>query len=111
MLRASVAGWAAGAQLGVERIERLVLAVSELASNSVRYGGGRGKLRMWTEAEMLLCEVHDSGRIEEPLVGRVRPTPDQHTGRGLWLVNQLCDLVQIRSSPSGSIVRVHMRTQ
>jgi anti-sigma regulatory factor (Ser/Thr protein kinase) len=110
-LRTLVTRWAADAQLGSERIERLVLAVSELATNSVRYGGGRGELRMWIEAELLFCEVHDSGRIQEPLAGRVRPTPDQHAGRGLWLVNQLCDLVQIRSSPRGSVVRVHMSTQ
>jgi anti-sigma regulatory factor (Ser/Thr protein kinase) len=110
-LRALVTHWAADAQLGSERIERLVLAVSELATNSVRHGGGRGELRMWIEADILLCEVHDSGRIQEPLVGRVRPTPDQQAGRGLWLVNQLCDLVQIRSSPSGSVVRVHMSAQ
>ena len=31
--------------------------------------------------------------------------------RGLWLVNNLCDLAQIRSSPrTGTAVRVHMRT-
>jgi hypothetical protein len=29
-------------------------------------------------------------------------------GRGLWMVNQLCDLVQLRSFPDGAAVRVHM---
>jgi anti-sigma regulatory factor (Ser/Thr protein kinase) len=107
-LRSSVAQWAAAAQLDVERVERLVLAVSELASNSVRYGGGGGTLRMWTEQGTLVCEVLDAGRIEQPLVGRVRPTCDQHAGRGLWLVNQMCDLAQIRSTPTGTVVRLHM---
>ncbi len=100
--------WASGLDLGSERTEHLVLAVTELASNSVRHGGGGGRLRMWREEGALLVEVQDRGRIEEPLVGRVRPGPDQPTGRGLWLVNQLCDLVQIRSAPTGSVVRVHM---
>jgi hypothetical protein len=27
----------------------------------------------------------------------------------MWLVNHLCDLVQVRSSPDGTTVRVHMR--
>jgi hypothetical protein len=40
------------------------------------------------------------------LVGRVRPGTDACSGRGVWLVNQLCDLVQIRSAPGGSVVRV-----
>jgi len=29
-------------------------------------------------------------------------------GHGLWLVNQLCDLVQMRTFASGSVVRVHL---
>jgi anti-sigma regulatory factor (Ser/Thr protein kinase) len=41
-------------------------------------------------------------------VGRARPTFDQESGRGLWMVNQLCDLVQIRSSPADTVVRLHM---
>ena len=56
----------------------------------------------------MLCEISDRGRFDEPLAGRVRPAPDQPDGRGLWLVNQLCDLVQIRSSPAGNVVRLHM---
>jgi anti-sigma regulatory factor (Ser/Thr protein kinase) len=107
--RSLVSRWATGARLGTERTEHLALAVSELATNSVRHGGGQGTLRVWTEAETLLCEVHDRGRIEDPLAGRIRPTLDQHAGRGLWLVNHLCDLVQIRSTPTGSTVRVQMR--
>jgi anti-sigma regulatory factor (Ser/Thr protein kinase) len=110
-LRRFVSRGAAAALLGADRTEGLVLAVNELATNSLRYGGGRGTLRMWREAETLLCEVSDEGCIEaDPLTGRIHPTPDQPTGRGLWLVNQLCDLVQIRSTPAGSVVRVHMRS-
>jgi hypothetical protein len=35
--------------------------------------------------------------------------PEQLHGRGLWVVNQVCDLVQIRSSNAGNVVRLHMR--
>lgn len=108
-LRRAVAEWAAGTYLSSERIDHLVLAVNELATNSVCHGGGSGTLRMWREEGTLLCEVSDRGRIMEPLLGRVRPTLVQQAGRGVWLVNQLCDLVQIRSTPGGSVVRVHMR--
>jgi anti-sigma regulatory factor (Ser/Thr protein kinase) len=107
-LRQSVAGIAASALLPAARIDDLVLAVDELATNSIYHGGGVGKLRIWREDEALLCEVSDRGRITEPLVGRIRPTPEQWNGRGLWLVNQLCDLTQIRSDAAGSVVRVHM---
>jgi anti-sigma regulatory factor (Ser/Thr protein kinase) len=108
-LRRFVLRGAANASLGSDRTGDLVLAVNELATNSLRHGGGEGTLRMWREADTLLCEVHDRGHITEPLIGRNPPTANKSSGRGLWVVNHLCDLVQIRSTPMGSVVRVHMR--
>ena len=86
----------------------LATATSELAANSVMHGGGSGTLRLWHEDSRLLAEVEDRGRIEEPLVGRLRPDISQEGGRGLWLANQLCDLVQIRSGERGTTVRLHL---
>lgn len=94
--------------LSAERSAAAVLAVSELATNSVSHGGGGGLLRSWYAAGGVVYEVRDSGHIEHPLVGRERPSPEGVDGRGLWLVNHLCDLVQLRSSPAGTIVRVHL---
>lgn len=108
-LRHAIAGWAGEEILDSGSAEDLVLAVNELASNSVRHGGGRGTLRYWREAQALVCEVHDAGHIEDPYVGRTRPGPDAHSGRGLWLVDQLCDEMQIRSSRAGTVVRVLKR--
>ena len=82
---------AAEAGLGVEAGEDLVLAVNELVTNSIQYGGGGGTLRIWREADALVCEVRDRGFIRDPLVGRLPPPVEQHGGRGLWLVNQLAD--------------------
>jgi anti-sigma regulatory factor (Ser/Thr protein kinase) len=87
----------------------LVLVVNEVVTNSVRHGGGSGVLRMWEEGSTLICEVSDTGRIDDPLVGRGKPPPDRGSGFGLWLANQLCDLVQIRSFSTGSVVRLHVR--
>ena len=109
-IRALVASRCDDAELGVEAGEDLVLAVNELVTNSVQYGGGGGTLRIWRERDdLLVCEVSDHGFIRDPLVGRLQPPIDQHGGRGMWLVNQLCDLVQIRSAPSGTVVRLHMQ--
>jgi anti-sigma regulatory factor (Ser/Thr protein kinase) len=107
-LRGLVAGHAAAAGLDHDRTADLVLAVDEVASNSLRHGGGRGTLRIWREEEALVCEVSDAGRIEDPLAGRERPALDRDGGRGLWMVNRLCDLVQLRSFPSGAVVRLHV---
>jgi anti-sigma regulatory factor (Ser/Thr protein kinase) len=89
------------------RVEDLTMAVNELAANSIDHGGGGGVLRWWIEPGALLCEVQDAGRIADPLVGRRTPRLDQPRGRGVWMVHQLCDLVQIRSSAAGTVVRVH----
>jgi anti-sigma regulatory factor (Ser/Thr protein kinase) len=91
-----------------ERRRECVLAVSEIATNSVRYGGGHGSLRCWMEEERFVCEVTDRGQILEPMVGRVRPLPGQVGGHGMWLANQLADLVQVRSNDQRTIVRVHI---
>jgi anti-sigma regulatory factor (Ser/Thr protein kinase) len=106
-LRAAVASWAQEA-LGSERTQQFVLAADELMSNSVRHGGGGGALRLWREDHLLSCEVSDAGRIRDPLVGTLPPAAEQRSGWGLWLVGQLCDLVQVRSSPAGTVVRARM---
>lgn len=108
-LRHSLSAWAQANGLDGEGSEELVLAVNELAANSVRHGGGGGTVRHWREHGAIVCEVRDAGHIQDPLAGHARPTPDACSGRGLWLVNQLCDLVQIRSAPTGSVVRVRKR--
>jgi anti-sigma regulatory factor (Ser/Thr protein kinase) len=95
--------------LGASRRADLVLAVHEVVSNSLRHGGGAGRLLVWRDRNALVCEVRDRGRIDDPLVGRERPAFGRAGGRGLWLANQLCDLVQVRSFPEGSVVRLHMR--
>lgn len=108
LLRRFIVDCAQGANIGEARIADLVLAVNEAATNSVRHGGGHGRLAVWIEDGALICEVRDEGRIEDPLVGRVRPRPEQLEGRGLYVANQLCDLVQVRSGPEGTAVRLHM---
>ena len=97
------------AGLGVARTNDLVLAVNEILTNSVRHGGGTGVLRIWQDRGTLVCEVRDGGRIDDLRADRRRPRPDQTGGRGLWIANQLCDLVQLRSLADGSVVRVSMR--
>jgi anti-sigma regulatory factor (Ser/Thr protein kinase) len=87
----------------------LVLAVNEVATNSVLHGGGDGTLLVWREGETLICELRDSGCFDHPLAGRERPRPDRVGGHGLWLANQLCDLVQLRSFSTGTVVRLHLR--
>jgi anti-sigma regulatory factor (Ser/Thr protein kinase) len=104
-----VAGFATGAGLGAILAADLVTVANELATNCLLHADGHGVLRLWEEDNWLVCEVRDGGHFDDqPLVGRERPTLEQVSGRGLWMANQLCDLVQIRSFPTGTVVRVHL---
>ena len=108
-LRSVVWREAMKAGLGERRAADAVTAVNEVASNSLIHGGGSGVLRLWFTDESFVCEVSDKGVIETPLAGRVRPAFDARGGRGLWMVNQLCELVQVRSFSTGTTVRMHIR--
>jgi anti-sigma regulatory factor (Ser/Thr protein kinase) len=108
-VRRFVRGRAATNELSAERARDLLVAVNEIATNSVRHGGGRGRVLLWREADAIVCEVRDSGRITGALAGRERPERGQIGGYGLWLANQLCDLVQVRAFGAGGAVRLHMR--
>jgi anti-sigma regulatory factor (Ser/Thr protein kinase) len=107
-VRVRVAAAAERAQLSPARTSDFVTAACELATNSIVHGGGQGAMRVWRDGGELVLEVEDAGTIEEPLVGRLRPSPTQAGGRGVWIANLLCDLVQIRSSEVGTTIRVRI---
>ena len=107
VLRTLVASYAEALGMVPDDAEDLMFVAHELATNSIRHGGGTGTLRLWREGSTIVCDVRDTGDIANPLVGRIKPDLIAESGRGLWLANQLCDLVQIRASATGAIVRVH----
>jgi anti-sigma regulatory factor (Ser/Thr protein kinase) len=86
-------GLAAG--LSADRAVDLVLAAGEAAANAIRHGGGAGTVAAWQRDGDLIVEVRDSGRLADPLAGRRRPSTSERGGRGLWLIHQLCDLVEL----------------
>jgi anti-sigma regulatory factor (Ser/Thr protein kinase) len=89
-----------------ERVADAVLAVNELASNSVEHGPGTGRLRLWTHgAPWLLAEVSDRGRLIDPFPGMVHPSTSGPRGRGLWLASELCDVMEVWAE-GGTVVRL-----
>lgn len=108
-IRAKVSQCASDAGVPAPKLPKLAVAVTEIATNSIRHAGGYGTLRTWTQDATFLCEFRDSGYIADPMAGRSRPDTHQIGGRGLWLAHQLCDLVEIRSTrDQGTTVRLHM---
>jgi anti-sigma regulatory factor (Ser/Thr protein kinase) len=105
-MRDFVRAMAVGYGVRPDRVDDLVLAANEIVTNSLRHGGGGCELAMWRAGDAAVCEVRDGGHIRDALVGRLAPEPDAVSGRGLWLANHLCDLLQIRSSEDGTVVRL-----
>jgi anti-sigma regulatory factor (Ser/Thr protein kinase) len=100
---------ARSAGLGSDKVTDFVIAVGEVAANAYGHGGGGGVIRAWSTSDELICQVEDSGHITDPLVGSTRQPLDSLNGYGLWLVNEVCDLVERRTGPAGTTTRLHMR--
>lgn len=109
-VRALAGERAAAAGLPASRANDVIIAVSELAANTLRHTPGPGTLRIWQIPGELVCEIADQGWISDPLAGR-HPPGTRHIGGGLGLqlVHQVCDLVETRTDPvNGTVIRLHI---
>jgi anti-sigma regulatory factor (Ser/Thr protein kinase) len=107
-LRRLVESHARWAALSAHRVADLVLAVSEIAANTLGHTRSGGVLHVWHDQAEILCQTDDRGWITDPLAGRVRHGPEGR-GHGLYVVNHVCDLVEVRTGEAGTTVRMHMR--
>jgi anti-sigma regulatory factor (Ser/Thr protein kinase) len=108
-IRVLVASHGAALGMDVDRITNLVIAAGEITANTLRHTGAGGRFWIWHTGEEIICQVQDQGWITDPLAGRQRHSPED-SGHGLWVVNQVCDLVEIRTSQAGgTVIRLHMR--
>jgi anti-sigma regulatory factor (Ser/Thr protein kinase) len=110
-VRELVASHGAALAMADERITNLVIAAGEITANTLRHTGAGGTFWVWHTGAEIICQVEDQGWIADPLAGRRRRSPDS-SGHGLWVVNQVCDLMEIRTSrAAGTIIRLHMRRE
>jgi anti-sigma regulatory factor (Ser/Thr protein kinase) len=107
-VRALVLKQARAAGLDEGRASDLVLAVSEVAANTLRHARGAGRLGIWHDRDEIVCEIRDGGIITDPAPGQIKPGLDAPGGHGLWLVYQVCDEVELTSGPDGTVIRMHM---
>jgi anti-sigma regulatory factor (Ser/Thr protein kinase) len=99
---------ARAAGLPQDRVVDFVIAVSELAANTVRHAQSAGTMDIWQDGGEIVCEIRDAGVITDPLAGSQPPPPDATGGHGLWLVHQICDRVELQSDAHGTVIRLHM---
>lgn len=108
-VRRIIAQHGAGAGLSPERIADAQVAVTEIATNALTHGGpGIATLRAWTDPEHVVYEIRAAGHIEDPMAGRVVPSPDAAHGRGLLVANRLCDLIETHTMVTGTVTRMHL---
>jgi hypothetical protein len=96
------------AGLSVSRAADLAHVVERLARSSLRRGSTGGTVTLWSQPGAVVCEVADDQPVDDLLLGRRVPSGEDHDA--LWVANQLCDLVQLRSTERGSAVRLHAWT-
>src|SRR5437588_2832542 len=89
--------------------EEFVLAVNEAATNALKYDAPPRTVRLWRSGSYVVGEVAGQGEIADLMAGRRPPPATAVEGRGLWMVNQLCDLVEVRNYDSQATLRMHMR--
>lgn len=107
-MRRALLDAARDAGLSGERADDFALAAREAVDAA---GAAAVEVRVWTDHDRLVCEVTDDGLLVDLLVGRRRPSSARIERPGLWLANHLCDLIQVRTSRAGTIVRLHMMVQ
>jgi anti-sigma regulatory factor (Ser/Thr protein kinase) len=91
-----------------DRIVDFVIAVSEIAANTVRHARSTGSIDIWADDGEVVCEIRDRGVITDPQAGRKPPPDGANGGHGLWLVHQVCDRVDLRSDEHGTVIRLYM---
>ncbi len=107
-LRDAVAGDTVAQELDLERRSDLVFATSEAAGNALKHGDGTGTVRLWSDGDEVVSEVATHSSVTDLLAGRRRPDWNAGDGRGLWLINQICDLVELRSNEQSTVLRMHL---
>ena len=107
-VRALAERYARMAGLPDDRVMDFVIAVSEVAANSVRHARSPGSMEIWQHGDEIICEMRDAGVMADPEAGRRPPPPEANGGHGLWLVYKLCDRVDLRSDANGTVIRLHM---
>jgi anti-sigma regulatory factor (Ser/Thr protein kinase) len=90
-----------------DRVENAVLAVHEVAVNSIVHGAGRAVLIIHETADSLVFTIEDEDGTGS--VPRMSAADELSTsGRGLWIAHQLCDGLTIEARPTHTRVGVRL---
>ena len=91
-------------------VDAVVLAVSELVTNAVRYGRPPVFIELQRRPEQVRLAVHDGNPAEpslEPGAAETGTDVEAESGRGLGIVHAVADKVNVEQVPGdGKIIQV-----
>lgn len=92
-----------------ERAGDVAIALTELVANAQEHGEPPFLVDAWWDGRLVI-EVSNrgAGLDDDSIWRRQPPRPDEVRGRGLWLVRNLVDVVDIRSGAERTVVRVEL---
>ncbi|GAA1348789.1 sensor histidine kinase [Saccharothrix algeriensis] len=96
-------------RLTAEEVDDALLSVTEAVTNAGRHGLPPVRLRLWSDAELLVVTVHDRGAGPgDPFAGLLPASNRSTGGFGLWLTHQLCHHVAFARDEDGFTIRLAM---
>jgi serine phosphatase RsbU (regulator of sigma subunit)/anti-sigma regulatory factor (Ser/Thr protein kinase) len=104
-LRRTLRGWLRAIEAGPEDSRDIVLATVEAVANSVEHAYGPGNAVLRVEAELAEGEV--LVRVSD--FGSWRPQRDPDRGRGLGVMREAMDAVEVTTREEGTTVRLRRR--
>ncbi|MFK0181715.1 anti-sigma factor RsbA family regulatory protein [Streptomyces xanthochromogenes] len=109
-VRAFVTRAASTLGMSNSRTQRLVFAVNEIATNALQHGCGAGQVSLWRAGHRIVCDITNPRRAAglDWYLGYLPPAPTDLEGQGLWVVRQLCDFMEIDTSPHEVTLRLHL---
>jgi serine/threonine-protein kinase RsbW len=87
-------------------VDAVLLVVHEAIVNAHSHAGGPRQVRVWFEGDTVMVELSDGGPGFDVPQSTPMPDPRAESGRGLWLMRQMADQVEVRRDPSGSRLRL-----
>jgi hypothetical protein len=108
-LRRFIVGSAGAHGVTGDRADMLVLAVSEVGAYLKSRWPASATVQTWEQPGAIVCDFRQPGaRISDPFLG-LRPAElVPGDGDGLWLANQICDWMDIRSDAAGSTIQLQI---
>jgi anti-sigma regulatory factor (Ser/Thr protein kinase) len=92
-----------------DRAPYVAIAFTELVANAQEHGDPPFHVEAWWDGRLVIeVSNHGAGIDGDALARHEPPRADEVRGRGLWLVRNLVDVIDVRTGAERTIVRVEL---